>query len=147
MTIKAHELRFMLMSCNLMARFFGKQLLASWVLGFKVSCFQSLLASWFQSFLESKLQSFNDPILPKFHFMFSGRYRSHIQDFKTLLDRSSGISDACFPKLLNVSNLKIRYLCKQYFPKMIWGFHGLFEVSWSLHWFWGSGTRPKIPKS
>ena len=46
---------------------------------FKVSQLLGVLVSWlldskFLGFKVSRFQSFNDPIIPTFHFMFSGRY-------------------------------------------------------------------------
>ena len=72
--------------------------LVSWFLWFLcfllflVSKFQSILVSkflgsWFQSSLVSWYQRFNDPILSNSHFMFSGRYLSHTQDFQDHLRR------------------------------------------------------------
>ena len=66
--------------------------LVAWFLGFLVPWFLGFLVSWFQvskfqSLEVSEFQSFNDSILPKFHFMFSGRSRSHIQDFRRNIRR------------------------------------------------------------
>ena len=43
------------------------------LLGWAAMCL-GLFLSMFQSSKASKFQRFNDPILPNFHFMFSGRY-------------------------------------------------------------------------
>ena len=69
--------------------------LVSWLLGFLVSWFRGFLISWFENCLISKfigtnfswLRSFNYPTLPKFHFMFSGRYWSPIHDFQEVIRR------------------------------------------------------------
>ena len=47
-----------------------------------------------------------DPVLPKFHFMFSGGSGSHIQDFQNLLDGSLGFSAHAFPNLSNIVEFK-----------------------------------------
>ena len=83
----------------------------AWFLGFSVSWFQNFLVSkclgfevsWFPSLLVSKCQSFNDPMLPKFHFMLSGRYWSHLQDFQDFI-RQIFIMLWCpsFPKSTNI---------------------------------------------
>ena len=85
----------------LVSRFLSLSVLVYWFLGFLgflVSWFLELLVSkflgskvsWFQSFLGflvSKSQSFNDPTLPSFHFIVSGRDRSHIEDFQEFIRR------------------------------------------------------------
>ena len=73
---------------------------------FTFSKFQVLKASEFQCFKAPKLQYHKvskiqrihfmfliniDPILLKFHFMFSGRYQSHVQYFQELNKRIFGI--------------------------------------------------------
>ena len=73
-------------------------------LGFKVCWFLGFLVSKFLSFLVSKFRLFNDPILPHFHFMFSGRYWSHIQYFqKTSRQILMNVRRTFFSKLSNCS--------------------------------------------
>ena len=73
------------------------------VVGFpsiKIKKFQSVAVSWFLGFKVSKFQRLRnieyflediDPILPTCHCMFSGRYRSHVQDFGEFIRRIDGI--------------------------------------------------------
>ncbi len=78
--------------------------LASKLLGFKVS--------WFQSFLVSKFED-----LPNFHFMFSGRYWSHIQDFQEFVRRIVGICRSpSFPTFSKCSISKSLTFIKIRFP-------------------------------
>ena len=67
------------------------------VAGIALNKKHSLLVSWFQ---RSKFHRFKnieyvlenvDPIWPNSHFMFSGRYWSHIQDFEEFVRRIIGI--------------------------------------------------------
>ena len=69
--------------------------LVSWFLGFLVSWFLVswfllFLVSWFRSFLVPWFQRFKG--LPNCHFMFSGRYWSHIQDYQDFIRRVDGSS-------------------------------------------------------
>ena len=74
--------------------------LNSWCLGFLVSKFPGVKVSWFQNSEVWNFQSFNDSILPNFHFMFSGRYWSRIQDFQEFIRRIVGIfRHPSFPKV------------------------------------------------
>ena len=121
--------------------------LVSWCLGFKDSCFLGFLVSWFESFLVSWFQSFKE--LPNVHFMFSGRYWSHIQDFQDFIWRIVGIC-WCPPfrkiKMLDLQHFEIY---KNSMLKQLWEFLRFIEVSWCLQrwnsWFWEPGTRPEIP--
>ena len=109
--------------------------MVSWFLGFLVSGFLSSLVSWFLGFdfcLVSKclgflvsefqrFQCFNDPILPQLHFMLSGGYWSHIQDFQELIRRSVGI---VWPHLFQKKELFEFKACYTYMFCVI-----------SAHWF------------
>ena len=89
----------------------GIALLWGWFYDFMVYGFMALRlygfrVLWFYGFLISKI--------PSFHFMFSGRYWSHIQDFKIWLDGSSGLFGARlfqnwhlwgFPKTVRCENM------------------------------------------
>ena len=74
---------------------FGAWFLVYWFLGFKWYWFQSFSVSKCLGFLVSKVigpevsrfQSFNEPTLPQFHFILSGRYENHIQNSQELIRR------------------------------------------------------------
>ena len=135
---------------------------ASWfrgflVFGFLVSWFQSVLVSWslfvskILGFVVSKILGFlvsDFKDLPNFHFMFPGRYWSHIQDFRDLIKRIVGFVRR--PSLRKLSTFGISKFLR--FTKIILlkcprDLLYFFQMSWCLqrwnNWFWGSVTRPK----
>ena len=80
--------------------------------------FLHLFVSWSQSFLVLKLQSFNDPILPKFGFVLSGKYWSCCQDVQEFIRRIVEISrHLSFPCLQHFSFPTFWDLQKSYVRK------------------------------
>ena len=143
----------------------------------KVSKFQSFHASKIQSFKGSQFQRYKnasnvcwkilipyyhisiscflediDPILPNFHFMFSGRSWYHIQAFLKSIRRIFGI---CRLRLFH-NNPSFRFRVWR-FPTIIClemdsGFlsnyleyHGVSKDKWD--WFGESWTHPPSPKN
>ena len=107
--------------------------------GFLVSWFQSCLVS--RLFGYSKIRRFKDSkihfmylkdigsILSNYHFLFSGRYWSHIQDFQEFIRRiSMAVRCPSFPKITKSRVSNNCYLQSNIFPNALF-FLGLFKVS------------------
>ena len=59
-----------------------------------------------------------DPILPNFDIMFSGKYWSHIQVFKNLLNGSSEFIGTRLIHMFNNFDVQQFEIPQTYFPKM-----------------------------
>ena len=98
--------------------------MVSWFRGFMVCGFVVLWLSGFMvyGFMLSKISNF--------HFMFSGRYRSHIQDFQDFIRRSVGICRRpSFRKLSNKWSSKSLIFIKRMLLRM---FQGCFLILLSI---------------
>ena len=135
---------------------------------FEVSRFQSFLASWFPGFSISWFIGFKvsklqiqqtrnktfiscllleiDPILPKFHSMFSGRYWSHNQDFKKFKDGSSWFFGASVSQENGLRNFQIPQIFLVHFDFFDHLMHPGVSAD-KNSWFWGSWARPEIQES
>ena len=114
----------------------------------RVSWFQSFLVSMFQSFkIKKSFDGFKRCCQIPFHVFF-WRYWSRIQDFKNLLDWSSGFFGARL--FQNVQNLDSRHfgISQNNMFQWVWFFldylRYLGVAKDNNSWFWEPGWRPKI---
>ena len=90
-------------------------------------------------------------ITKKIHSMFSGRYWSHIEDFRDFIKRIGGIVRCpSFRKLTNdwisqTLRVYISLLCSRVSFSNFVRYLGVPKDKTS--WFWEPGTRPQVPKS
>ena len=121
--------------------------------------FQRFLVSWFQNFKVSKIPKTIscfledlDFMLTQCHFMFPGRYRSHIQDFQEMLGRTFRIlRHVSFPTFPRCPISKISRVPKTIFGKMRSFFLYVFQYPGvskdGSYWFRGPWTHPGIRTS
>ena len=123
-----------------------------WIYGFMVSWCYSFMVLGFYGFIIIVLQFHGFMVLwlqkiPISHFVFSGRYCSHIQDVQDFLRRIFGICGArLFETCLNLWSRKAEIYKSIFFrtlPGIFLIFFGCPGVSKDkTSWFWEPGTRP-----
>ena len=127
--------------------------LVSWFHSFLVSWFLGLKVSWCQRFLVSWFRSFKVPKIYQIAISCSLEDIDPIsKSFKILLDGSSVFSAPVFSNMFkhisfpNVETCRSGMLFKEFMFSLI--FVKYLGVSHDKgKCFWGSGTRPKVPKS